>query len=188
MKVKVTRLYPTLCDPVDYPIHEILQARIVEWVAFPFSRGSSLPRDGAQVPYCWHILCHVSQQGKPLDISTCLQNAPQVILICSLRWELLVGLIPGSRGLRSQRHHPLPRMYLKLSLCCSAASHVRLFLTLWTAAYQAPLSFIISQSLLKFMPIESLRLSNHLILCHPLLLLSSIKHGYSVNQLHQIPL
>ena len=33
----------------DYPVHGILQARILEWVAFPFSRGSSQPRDGTQV-------------------------------------------------------------------------------------------------------------------------------------------
>ena len=39
VKVKVARLCPILRDPVDYTIHEILQARIVEWVAFPFSRG-----------------------------------------------------------------------------------------------------------------------------------------------------
>ena len=45
-------------------------------------------------------------------------------------------------------------------------------MTPWTAARQAPLSFSISQSLLRFMPIESVMLSNHLILCYPLLLLS----------------
>ena len=44
----------------------------------------------------------------------------------------------------------------------------------WTAACQAPLSFTISQSLLKLMPIESMMPSNHLILCHPFLLLPSI--------------
>ena len=44
----------------------------------------------------------------------------------------------------------------------------------WAAAHQASLSFTISQSLLKLMSIESLMPSNHLILCHPLLLLSSI--------------
>ena len=31
----------TLCDPMDYTVHGILQTRILEWVAFPFSRGSS---------------------------------------------------------------------------------------------------------------------------------------------------
>ena len=45
LKEKVTQLCPTLCDPVDYTVHRILQPRILEWVAFPFSRGSSQSRD-----------------------------------------------------------------------------------------------------------------------------------------------
>ena len=52
--------------------------------------------------------------------------------------------------------------------------HVRLFVTPWTAARQASLSITNSQSLLKLMSIVSVMPSNHLILCHPLLLLSSI--------------
>ena len=48
------------------------------------------------------------------------------------------------------------------------------FVTPWTEARQAPLSFIISQSLLKFMSIESVMPHNHLILCRPLLLSPSI--------------
>ena len=52
-------------------------------------------------------------------------------------------------------------------------SYVWLFSTTGTTAHQASLSFTISQSLLKFMSIESVMLSNHLILCHPLLLLLS---------------
>ena len=40
---------PTLCDPIDYTVHGILQARILEWVALPFSRGSSQSRDQTQV-------------------------------------------------------------------------------------------------------------------------------------------
>ena len=47
-------------------------------------------------------------------------------------------------------------------------------MTLWTAAYQPSLFITNSQSLLKLMPIESVMPSNHLILCHPLLLLPSI--------------
>ena len=47
------------------------------------------------------------------------------------------------------------------------------FVTTWTAAFQASLSFTIFLSLLRFMSIESVMLSNHLILCHPLLLLPS---------------
>ena len=53
-------------------------------------------------------------------------------------------------------------------------SRVLLFATPWTAAGQAPLSFTISQILLKLMSIELSVLSNHLILCRPLLLLPSI--------------
>ena len=41
----------TLCDPMNYTVHGILQARILEWVAFPFSRGSSQPRDQTQVSH-----------------------------------------------------------------------------------------------------------------------------------------
>ena len=40
VKVKVTQLCPTLCDPMDYTVHGILQARKLEWVAFRFSSGS----------------------------------------------------------------------------------------------------------------------------------------------------
>ena len=53
-------------------------------------------------------------------------------------------------------------------------SHVQLFAIPWTVAHQASLSFIISQSLLKLMSIQSVMPSNHLILCHPLLLLPSV--------------
>ena len=58
--------------------------------------------------------------------------------------------------------------------CCSVLSFVLLFATPWTAAHQASLAFTISQSLLRFMFTESVMLSNHLIFCHPLLLLPSI--------------
>ena len=44
-KVKVTRSDLTLCDPMDYAVHKTLQARRLEWVAFPFSRRSSQHRD-----------------------------------------------------------------------------------------------------------------------------------------------
>ena len=47
--VKVTRLCPSLCDLMDYRVHGILQARILEWVVVPFSGRSSQPRDRTQV-------------------------------------------------------------------------------------------------------------------------------------------
>ena len=48
-KVKVAQSCLTLCNPMDYTVHGSLQARILEWVAFPFTRGSSQPRDRTQV-------------------------------------------------------------------------------------------------------------------------------------------
>ena len=46
VKVKVTQSRPTLCDPMDYTV---IQANILEWVAFPFSRASCQTRDQTQV-------------------------------------------------------------------------------------------------------------------------------------------
>ena len=63
---------------------------------------------------------------------------------------------------------------LKQGFVVQSLSHVWLSAAPWTAACQASLSFTISQSLLKFMSIELAMLSNHLILCRPLLLLPSI--------------
>ena len=65
----------------------------------------------------------------------------------------------------------------QLLLSCSVLSD---FATPWTAARQAPLSFTISQNLLKFMSIESVMPSNHLIFCCPLLILPSIFPSISV--------
>ena len=63
---------------------------------------------------------------------------------------------------------------LSFVVVVQSLSHVQLFVTPWTAAGQASLSFTISWSLLRLMPIESVMPSKHLILCHPLLLLLSI--------------
>ena len=51
MKVNIAQSCPTLCDPLDYVVHGILQARVLEWVAVPFSRRSFQPRDRIQVSY-----------------------------------------------------------------------------------------------------------------------------------------
>ena len=61
-----------------------------------------------------------------------------------------------------------------VSQSVQSLSRVRLFATPWTAAHQASLSITSTQSLLKLMSIKSVMPSNHLILCHPLLLLPSV--------------
>ena len=67
MKVKVTQLCPTLCDPMDCMVHGILQARILEWVAVPSSRGI-FPTQGLNpgLLHCRWILYHLSHKGNPL--------------------------------------------------------------------------------------------------------------------------
>ena len=49
MEVKVAWLCLTLCNPMDYRVHRILQVRVLEWAAVPFSKGSSQPKDRTQV-------------------------------------------------------------------------------------------------------------------------------------------
>ena len=44
-RVKIAHSCPTLCKPMDYTVHEILQARILAWAVLPFSRGSFQPRN-----------------------------------------------------------------------------------------------------------------------------------------------
>ena len=59
---KVSQSCLTLCDPMGI-VHGILQARILAWVAFPFCRGSSQPRDNPGLPRCRRILYQLSHQG-----------------------------------------------------------------------------------------------------------------------------
>ena len=67
-KVKVTLSCPILCDPMDYIVLGILQARILEWVAFPFSRGI-FPTQGSNsgLPHCRQILYQLSHKGSPFN-------------------------------------------------------------------------------------------------------------------------
>ena len=81
----------------------------------------------------------------------------------------------GSFFFFKQRDENLQLIIFLLSFCCfQSLNPVSLFVTPWTAACQASLSFTISQSFLKLLSIESVVLPNHLILCHSLLLLPSI--------------
>ena len=69
MKVKsesVAQTCPTLCDPMDYTVHGIVQARILEWIAFPFSRESSQPGIEPMSPTLQADSLPAEPQGKPL--------------------------------------------------------------------------------------------------------------------------
>ena len=65
VKVKVTELYPTLCDPMDYTVHGVLQVRILEWVSIPFSMDFPNPGIESRSPTCRWILYQLSPQGNP---------------------------------------------------------------------------------------------------------------------------
>ena len=75
--MKVAQLCQTLCNPMDYAVHGILQARILEWVAFPFSMGSSQLRYLPGLPHCGQILYQMSHKGNP-------RKWEQVFLIAQL--------------------------------------------------------------------------------------------------------
>ena len=93
VKVIVTQPCLTHCDPMDCSlpgssVHGILQARILEWVAMPSSRGSSQPRDRTQAFHmqAFHILYHLSHQGSPNY--SLLSWKPGLILL----WLLLISI------------------------------------------------------------------------------------------------
>ena len=72
LSVKVAQAWLTLCDPVDYTVHGILQARILEWLAVPFSRGSSQLRDRTQVSrITGRFFYQLSYQGSPPGKHAC---------------------------------------------------------------------------------------------------------------------
>ena len=95
-------------------------------------------------------------------------------------WTTVKGKdkVPAAKDLDVGREtsykHPINKYTSVAAAAVWSLSCVRLFVTPWTAARQASLSFTISQSFLKLMSFELVIPSNHLILCHPLLLLPSV--------------
>ena len=103
------------------------------------------------------------------DMPTGAMTAPKLTM---KRLKMSSGSIPGNPN-------PFPKILGIILLLIQfssvqSLSHVQLFVTPWTAAQQAFLSITNSRSLPKLMSIESVMPSNHLIFCHPLLLLPSI--------------
>ena len=81
-EMKVAQSHPTLCDSMGYTVHGILQARILERVAFPFSRGI-FPTQGsnAGLPHCRQIFLPAEPQGKPKNTGVgCLSLLQGVFL------------------------------------------------------------------------------------------------------------
>ena len=129
LEVKVAQLCPTLYDPMDYTVHGILQARILEWVAFPFSRESSQPRDWMSP---WK--CSIN-----IDHSHCL-----VIVV--------VQLLSRVQPLRPHglQHSRLPCPPLSPRVCSNSCPYNTVILpqverevsTVWEICLFAPFNFI----------------------------------------------
>ena len=84
VKVKAAQSCPTLRDPMDYTVHGLLQARILEWVAFPFSSGSSRPRNRAGASCTADRFFTSELSGKPLVDYVHLSWQPPTCYSC--RW------------------------------------------------------------------------------------------------------
>ena len=88
--VKGVQLCLTLCDPMDHTAHGILQAKILEWVAFPFSKGSSQPRDRTQVSHIAADSLPAEPPGKPRNTGVgSLSLLQGIFLTQELNWGLL---------------------------------------------------------------------------------------------------
>ena len=111
MKVLLSRSYPTLREPMDYSlqgssVHGIFLSRMLEWVAIPFSRGSSWPRN-------WSWASHVAGRF----FTAWLTRAFQVALVVSVGHITDSGSIPGSERSSGGRHgNPLQYSCLENSM------------------------------------------------------------------------
>ena len=134
----------TLCNPMDYTVHGILQARILEWVAFPYSRGSSNPGIELKSTTLQVDSLPAEPQGKPVNTGVgwrsllqktfLTQNLNRGLLTC--RWILY-------------------QLSYQFSSVQNSQSVVSNFMTPRTAAHQVSLSITNSGSLLKLMSNES---------------------------------
>ena len=117
VKVKVSQSFLTLCDPMDCIVHGILQARILEWVAFPFSRVSSQPRDRT----LQEDSLPAEPQGKPGNTGVgSLSLLQGIFLTQELNW----GLLHCRRILYQLSYQQFSKvMYLTFPLCVANLQH-----------------------------------------------------------------
>ena len=90
VEVKVAQSCPTLWDPMDFTVHGILQARLLEWVAFPISRDLPNPRIKPRSPTLQADSLPAEPQGKPKNTGVGSQSLLQGIFPTQeLNWGLL---------------------------------------------------------------------------------------------------
>ena len=121
--------------------------------------------------FCWAVwvFCSTTRIGGCCGLGEAVRSTPGGVSMVALWWPNIISRM---------RWQKARELYHKEAFVVQSLSCVWIFVTPWTAALQASLSFTISQSLLRFMSFESMMPSNHLILCCPLLLpsiLSSVR-------------
>ena len=131
----------------------------------------------ANVFRIFYILYHESSSNDCVCVCVCAQSCPTLCkpMDCSLPGSSVHGILQAR--IWSGLPFPSPGQVMISSVQFSSVqslSHVRLFVTPWTAAHQASLSITNSQSSPKPTSIQLVMPCNHLILCHPLLFLASI--------------
>ena len=133
MKVKVAQSCPTLWDPMDYTVHGILQARILEWVAFPFSRGPFQPRIESRCPALRADSLPAEPQGKPKNTGVGSLSLLQQIFPTQ---ESNQGLLLCRRILYQLSYQGSPWM-LKITLIlyvCNTGNYIYIYI--WIIDFQ----------------------------------------------------
>ena len=181
------------CSPPDSSVHGIFQVRILEGIAVSFSRRSSWPRDWIHVSCTARGFLTTEPPAKPIlllpypkhiqhrALST-PESQSHVIQLVAENLLFIRTIVDFGETVVSKRktlaHTELTCGWGKNTAyqfsSVQSLSRIQLFVTPWTAACQASLSITNSRSLPKLMSTESVMPSNHLNLCHPILLLPSI--------------
>ena len=138
---EVAQSCPTLCDPMDCSlqgssIHGIFHARVLEWIAISFSRGSSQPRD-------WTSVSHIAGRGftvwatkeAPREWRYPQLKVRSYIQITSILNMIFFEDVLWARNFCHEFYKMLRQASCHAMLSCF--SHVRLFATLWTVAHQS---------------------------------------------------
>ena len=139
---------------MDYTVHGILQARILKWVAFPFSRGSSQPKDWTRSPTLQTSSLPAEPQGKPKNTGVGSLSSPAAAAVsywlCSTLCDPIDGSLPGSSIPGILQARTLELVAISFSNAWSekwkwSRSVVSDSATPWTIAYQAPPSMRFSR-------------------------------------------
>ena len=105
VKMKVAQSCQNLCNTMDYAVNGILQARILEWVAIPFCRGSSQPRDQTQVSHIAGRFFTSRATREAQEYWKERKKESEVAQLCSIVWDPMDCSLSGSsiRGIFQAR-------------------------------------------------------------------------------------